>query len=408
LSDDPIVLGTYDESLARLLFHVPAPRIETTALDDAHGRYLGEHVIAARSQPPAAVSAMDGYAISGDELAPGACYTVVGISYPGAPYLGRISKYQAVRVTTGAWMPEGASRVLVDEIVADCQGELCLLREPGAKTHVRAAGSDFRLGTTLVMAGTRLTAPALMAAAAGHAATVRVFRRPVVRIIATGDELARGLATIEPDQTADSVSIGVSALATDWGGIVRDAVRCGDAAEALQCMLRSAVQTSDTVVVIGGASGSERDLARGAASSLGAETIFQGVAIKPGRPVWAARCDTHARSCLIIGLPGNPLAAFITARLFLAPVLAKMACGTAAGAVNWRSARLLTPLEEGSGKEAFLAATTGPDGLRLLPSQESSSQGHLADLRALIRRAPSAPAGADVAYLDVEARLQPY
>ncbi|MCB8882998.1 molybdopterin molybdotransferase MoeA [Acidisoma cellulosilytica] len=405
---DPRGLASYQESLARLLSQVEALGSTSSLLQDAHGRYLAADIVARRDQPLAAVSAMDGYAVCSLEVAPDAQYRIVGASYPGSPFLCDLSPTEAVRVTTGAWMPRDARRVLVDEIAIRDGDNLRLLRLPTTKTHVREAAHDFRSGAILATAGTRLTAPALMAAAAGEQATVQVIRQPAVTIIVTGDELAPDLTGVGPYQTVDSASIGVAALSRDWGGVVKEIVRCGDVVEDLQECLRSALHESDIVVIIGGASGSERDFARRAAAGVGVKMIFEGVAIKPGRPTWAARYGSGDRPCLVIGLPGNPFAALAAARLFLSPMIAKAACGTADDALQWRSGSIRDAMAQGIETETFLGATLGPDGLNLLSSQDSSSQGGLAALHALILRpvkAPGCAAGSTAPYLQVTARL---
>jgi molybdopterin molybdotransferase len=172
--------------------------------------------------------------------------------------------------------------------------------------------------------------------------------------------------------------------------------------------LRSALHESDIVVIVGGASGSERDFARRAAARVGVEMIFEGVAIKPGRPTWAARYGLGDRQCLVIGLPGNPFAALAAARLFLSPMIAKASCGTADDALQWRSGPVRDAMAQGIENEMLLGATFGPDGLHLLSSQDSSSQGGLAALHALILRpvkAPGCAAGSSALYLQVTARL---
>lgn len=391
----------YDQALAALLSHAAPLGAETVRLDDADGRRLARPIIAPRDRPTAPLSAMDGYAVrdwvpsaSDDRL------RLIGASYPGAPFEGALRRGETVRVTTGATLPIGADRVIVDELVRVDAGRVGLAACLGRKPHIRPAGSDFRAGDSLVSSGTLLTAPTLMAAAAAEADRVSVVRRPRVAIISTGNELAAPGAPAPAHSVPDSVSPGVAALTRQWGGEVVEKRRAGDAAGALAAVFGQVCRSCDLVVVIGGASGSERDQARTSVFAHGFTPICQGVALKPGRPAWAAQGPEG----LVIGLPGNPFAAFVAARLLLAPVIAQMAGGDFASALPWREAPLLEPLGPGTQSEQILAADLTPDGLRVHRVQDSSAHRSLAMLSALVRRPVHCPASEafDVAiYLDV-------
>jgi molybdopterin molybdotransferase len=217
---------------------------------------------------------------------------------------------------------------------------------------------------------------------------VRVYAAPRVSILSTGDELAEpGQAAARAGAIPDSVSFGVSGLARAWGGQLARRRRTGDRLVELLAAAREAVETSDIVVVTGGASVGERDHARAMFQPLGLELVFSEVAMKPGKPVWVGQVG----DVVIVGLPGNPSAAMTTARLFLAPLLAAGAGGEAVEAWRWRTAPLAAPLEACGDREAFPRATEGLDGVRPLSSQDSSSQKGLAATDLLIRRRPGAP-----------------
>jgi molybdopterin molybdotransferase len=279
--------------------------------------------------------------------------------------------------------------VVVQEVVVR-EGFEALFRKPACgRRHVRAAGSDFAPGEVLLDAGARLTPGALVAAAGADLGEVTVFARPRVAVLATGDELAEpGQASERAGAAPDSVSLGVAAMTPLWGGRVVARARLGDALKTLREAAAKAVASADVVVVTGGASGGERDYARAMFQPLGLELVFNGVAMKPGKPVWMGRVGRTT----IVGLPGNPSAAMITARLFLAPVLARLAGRPASDAWQWRLQRLAGALGESGERECFLKASARPEGVRPLLGQDSSGQKDLAAADLLIRRRPGARA----------------
>jgi molybdopterin molybdotransferase len=385
--------------VARLLAAATVLEPEEIPLEAAAGRVLAAPVIAPRNRPARDLSAMDGYAIAGSAPAPGAELPVIGWAWAGKPFAGRLAAGEAVRITTGAPMPSGAERVIVDEAVR-VEGSLVRVTRPsGEKRHVRPVGSDFRAGDVLAAAAARLTPPALMASAAAEASRVIVRREPRLAILAVGDELARD-ERCGDDAIPDSASPGIGALAQAWGGRVVGRRRCGDDANDLATAVGEFLQGCDALVVIGGASGSERDLTRAAAGEAGAGPLFAGVSIKPGKPAWAA--STGAR--LVIGLPGNPVAALVAARLLLVPTLVKMAGGDPSAALAWRKAPTTAKLGATGERETLIPAETAGRGVTPLDRQESASHAQLARLTALIRRraaSAGAVAGEIVDYLDL-------
>jgi molybdopterin molybdotransferase len=229
----------------------------------------------------------------------------------------------------------------------------------------------------------------MVAAAAADADEVCVYALPRVSIISTGDELVEpGQAGARAGAIPDSVSFGVAGLVLAWGGRVAGRRRVADRLGDLVAAAREAVQTSDIVVVTGGASVGERDHAKAMFEPLGLELVFAKVAMKPGKPVWLGRVG----EVVVLGLPGNPSAAMTTARLFLAPLLAAARGGDVRDAWSWRTAPLTAPLERCGDRECFHRGRADLDGVNPACSQDSSSQKSLAAADLLIRRRPDARA----------------
>lgn len=365
---------------------------ETVALCDARGRVLATPVLASRASPSAAVSAMDGYAIrEGDLAVTPARLAVMGESFAGAGFVGPLPTGGCVRIFTGAPLPDGADRVVIQEDVRRDGNFAAFDRPFCGRRHIRLAGSDFQAGDLLVPSGRRLNAQRLVAAAAANLATLDVFRQPRVAILATGDELAApGTPGLRPDAIPESVSFGVAALAEDWGARIASRRLCGDDLSNLQAAATVAVAEADVVVVTGGASVGERDFAREMFTPLGLELLFSKVAIKPGKPVWVGR----AGGAIIVGLPGNPTSALVTARLFLAPLLAGLGGRNPRKAWAWRSMTLVGSMEREGDRETFHRARVDQGGVSLTDDQDSSAQRALAASDLLVRRRPGAPAAA--------------
>jgi molybdopterin molybdotransferase len=395
------VIG-FDEA-AILVAGIAGPLgVESVALADARGRVLAEPVLADRASPSCDVSAMDGYAVREADLAilP-ASLPVVGESFAGAGFSGALSPGACLRIFTGAPLPTGADRVIIQEEVRLDDGLATFSQPPGDRRHLRLTGSDFEAGDLLVPAGRRLTAQRIVAAAAANLGKLQVFRRPAVAILATGDELAEpGSSPLGDDAIPESVSFGVAALAEDWGARVVSRRRCGDDLAALQAAAAAAVEQADVVVVTGGASVGERDFAREMFAPLGLELLFSKVDIKPGKPVWMGR----AGGAVIVGLPGNPTSALVTARLFLAPLLAGLSGRNPREAWAWRSLALGGPMGREGDRETFHRARCDRRGVILADDQDSSAQRALAASDLLIRRRsgePAAEAGDRVEVLDL-------
>jgi molybdopterin molybdotransferase len=243
-----------------------------------------------------------------------------------------------------------------------------------------------RRGDELVPVGRLLGARFIVAAAAGDVAAVTVFRTPRVALLATGDELARpGEARLRPGAVPDSLSDGLAAFAAEWGARVVHRARVPDDLDLLRPTAAAALAAADLVVVTGGASVGERDFARQMFGDA-LDFVFAKVAMKPGKPVWLAT----AGGTILLGLPGNPTSALVTARLFLAPLLAGLGGRDLRSALTWRQAPLAEPLGPTGPRETFSRGRIEAGAVRLLPNQDSGAQRTLADADLLVRRRPDA------------------
>jgi molybdopterin molybdotransferase len=374
----------FDTALALILNEARPLPCETVALDAAADRVLAADLRARGDAPRAAVSAMDGYAVRDADLATlPTRLPIAAVAFAGRADVPVLPPASCARVFTGGPVPHGADRVVVQEIVGR-DGDLALFEvPPGPATHIRAAGSDFRAGDTLLPAGTLLGFRAMVAAAAADVADLSVVRRPRIVILGTGDELAEpGQALETPGSIPESVSFGVAALVRQCGGEVVERRRLTDTPVTLEAAARLALSEADLVVVTGGASVGEKDYARSMFAPFGLELIFSKVAIKPGKPVWFGRAD----GTLILGLPGNPTSALVTARLFMAPLVAGLTGRDPAALLGWRDMTLTAPLTSCGDRETFERGHLVGGGVAGLAVQDSATQMALATADVLIRR----------------------
>jgi len=355
---------------------------ETIFLHHAAGRMLAAPVHAAFESPRATVSTMDGFAVREGDARIGAVFQIIGVSAAGASFGGRVGAGQAVRIFTGAALPDGADRVVIQEVVTAEDAAATIVEAPGAMRFVRVAGSDFATGETVVAAGTRLTPGALVAAAGAGAVEVSVTRRPRVITIATGDELRAIGADLEtPDHLPDSIGPGLDAMLDALGAEVLGHHLLGDDLPALEAAAASAVAVADLVVVTGGASVGARDSAKAMFAPLGIELLFTKVAIKPGKPVWFGRVG----ATLVMGLPGNPSSAMVTARLLLAPLVAGLLGQRSPAPLEWIDLPLAAPLPATDDRETFFRAMLVDGRLMPLANQDSGGQRALAEAGWLVR-----------------------
>jgi molybdopterin molybdotransferase len=360
---------------------------ETVSLAGCAGRILAAPVIAQIDSPRSDVSAMDGYAVREDDVANlPASLKVAGESFAGAGWSGSVAPGTCARVFTGAPVPPGADRVIIQEDV-DREDDLAIIsRTLGSALHIRRRGSDFRAGDELLAAGRLLDPRAVVAAAAADVAALQVYRRPRLTILSTGDELAEpGAARDRADAIPESVSFGVAALARQWGAECIGRSRLEDDLPPMQRAARAAVEQSDLVVVTGGASVGEKDFAKTMFEPLGLDLVFAKVSIKPGKPVWLGRVGEK----LVMGLPGNPTSALVTARLLLAPLIAGLSGGPIA--IGWRMLPLTSSLSGCGARETFHRARFIDGRAEILSFQDSSAQKTLAEADLLVRQRADSP-----------------
>ena len=305
----------------RLVLRAVAPLdSEIVALNDALGRVLSQDVTAAGNVPPFPCSAMDGYAVTAGEA--GRTLTVVGESRAGTPSSHRLADGEAIRISTGAAVPAGATAVIPQEnVIANGTAiETAAPVSPGE--HLRGAGEDMREGTVVLRAGTPLEPVALGAAAAAGVGAVTVARQPRVSVLCTGDELRAPGEPLGPGEIHNSNAPMLTGLARRLGAITAPARRLADDREATTAGIGAALQESDVVILSGGVSVGPHDHVKPALDGLGVAEVFWSVSLQPGKPTWFG--VPPAGDPLVFGLPGNPVSAVVTFSLFVAPALAAL------------------------------------------------------------------------------------
>lgn len=381
---------SFDEAVELVRSSARPIGTERVGPEAAAGRVLASAVIARIASPRSAVSAMDGYAVRDADLHEfPASLKVIGESFAGAGMNREIGAGECARIFTGAPVPRGADRIVIQEIVRRVGGIAIIAEHPGSGRHIRQGGGDFAEGEELLPAGRLLDPRAIIAAAAADISELEVCLRPRVRILSTGDELAEpGTAAGAKDAIPESVSFGIAALSRDWGAEVIGRTRLRDDLTAMEKAAAQALRDADVVVVTGGASVGEKDFAKAMFEPAGLDLIFSKVSIKPGKPVWLGR----AGEALVMGLPGNPTSALVTARLLLAPLLCGLTGRDIGEALRWRRPPLAAPLDECGARETFHRARWEGDAVAIFSNQDSSAQKVLAQADVLVRQRASAPA----------------
>lgn len=307
-------------ALKALLDSVPATTpAETVPLARATDRILAAPVTALRTQPPFANSAMDGYAARAEDLRPATQLRVIGESAAGRAFAGTVSPGEAVRIFTGAPMPEGADTILMQENADGVGSATITVREGAAKGRfVRPAGLDFSQGDVLLPAGRRLDSAALGLAAAGGHPTLPVRRKPLVAILATGDELVLPGETVGPDQIVASNSFSLAAIVEQAGGTVLDLGIARDNHPDLAAKIeRAKAVDADVLITLGGASVGTHDLVQEALKAQGMDLGFWKIAMRPGKPMMMGRLGRM----VALGLPGNPVSSIVCGHLFVSPLI---------------------------------------------------------------------------------------
>jgi molybdopterin molybdotransferase len=388
-----IRMATVEQALALIAEHgrAAATGVETVPLASAERRRLAEAVIAQVSQPPADVSAMDGYAVDASDANVGATLNLAGESRAGRPFTGAIRPGEAVRVFTGAYIPKGADHVVIQEDTK-ADGATITITAPQDDGHsIRREGLDFVKGAELVPAGQVMTEGAISLAAASNAAKLVVRKSPRIGVLANGDELVMPGTALAPGQVVNSVQPALMALVRRWGATPVD---LGVAHDTEEDVRRRIAQPCDVIVSIGGASVGDYDVARPAFAAEGFEPVFEKVAVKPGKPTWFSRSPDR----LVLGLPGNPAAAMVTSQLFLRPLIEAMMLAPPAPASTQR-AITRNDLPKTGNRVEFLRAilTLNEDGratVAAAENQDSSLLSPFLTANALIRRPANAAAAA--------------
>lgn len=390
-------LLSVDDALIRVLAGATRLGEEEIMLAAGRRRTLSRDLAAKRTQPPVDVSAMDGYALRTCDLAAGPL-RVVGQSAAGDGYGLPLNPGEAVRIFTGAPVPVGVDGILLQEDADAVDGVVSA--RPGAApgAHIRTAGLDFREGDAVLFAGTRLGPAELALAAAMNHARIPVARRPRVAIIASGDELVPPGSTPGPSQIISCNNVAVAAIAEDAGAEVLDlGIFRDDLAELERGVGLARGAGADVIVTLGGASVGDRDLLRPALARQGMALDFWKIAMRPGKPLISGRLgEAH-----ILGLPGNPVASFVCALVFLAPLVRALQGDPDAGADQTETAVAAVDLPANKGRRDYMRARLSKDSDgRLLatpqPMQDLSLLTELARSPALLIREPGAaplPAG---------------
>lgn len=391
-----MALMTVEEATGLVIAGAAALGVEEVPVSAAAGRVLARDLIASRTQPPADMSAMDGYAVRGADIAQTpARFSVIGESAAGRPFAGRVGPGEAVRIFTGAVVPEGADTVVIQENTSRDGDVVTTLQPTAALRNVRLKGCDFSAGTAGLGAGRRLTGRDIMLAAAMDHARLPVARRPRVALIQTGDELVLpGEGTGADSEIVVSNAFGLAALARRAGAEVTDLGLVKDDLAAIRAVVARALSGEfDLLVSSGGASVGDHDLMAPALRAEGVDLSVHKIALRPGKPLmFGDRAGVR-----VLGLPGNPVSSHVCALTFLAPLLRAMQ-GDLAPGPQTAPARLAVDVPANDVRRDFMRArmARAADGavhVTPFPSQDSAMLSVLAAADCLLIRPPFAPAG---------------
>jgi molybdopterin molybdotransferase len=368
---------------------------ETIPLADAHNRRLANGLAARRTQPPAPLSAMDGYAVrrADIETVP-ATLKLIGTSAAGHGFRGTVGTGETVRIFTGAPLPDGADTIVIQEDTDTSGNAITMKESEPLGRHVRAAGLDFKTGDVLLEAGRRLGPAELALAAAMNHSHVEVARKPLVAILATGDELVAPGQEPGPDQIVASNNFAVAAYVERAGGKVLDLGIAPDNFPAIEGAIRRArEEKADILVTLGGASVGDHDLVQDALKNEGMDLGFWRIAMRPGKPLMHGVIGDMR----VLGLPGNPVSAIVCAILFLVPLVRALTGDPDAGADPSIPATLGEDMRENDTRQDYVRSRVAglSEGLPVatpFSRQDSSMLGTLAQSQGLIIRPPFAPA----------------
>lgn len=388
-----------------LALATPVLPLERVALDELDGRVLAEDIVARADSPAFDYSSMDGYAVCSTDPAGRATpprLPVVGESKTGS-VPSRLAAGSAMRIFTGAALPEGADAVMMQENVTRDGDAAVFAAWPRAGQFVRRRGEDLRTGAAAIAKGTRLRPAHLALAASLDAAELAVAKRPVVAILATGDELRKPGTEPKPGTIAESNTVALRAMAQRAGAVARALPFVPDDRTATERAFATALEEADVVVTIGGVSVGDHDLVRPALEAVGVTLDFWRVAIKPGKPLAVGRfARPGRREAIVLGLPGNPASAMVTFALFGVPLLRALQ-GDVSPSPRRLRARLSRAHSREPGRLEFARATLAYEAGQLtvtpLGNQASGAATAMARCDALAlfpAESSSLPEGADV------------
>ncbi len=390
-----------EDALRRLFDLCQLMPSETIALRRSARRVLTASVTARLTQPPFAASAMDGYAIRDADHQSGMVLRVVGEAAAGRGFAGSVGRGEAARIFTGAPVPEGAERVVLQEDVTREGDRITLGEKLESGANIRAAGQDFRQGDR-IDAPRRLRPADLGLFAAMNVAEVSVARRPVVALIATGDELVMPGEEPGPDQIVASNNFALAAMAEAEGAEVRMLPIARDTEASLRHTLSLAAD-ADLIVTIGGASVGDHDIVGKVAGEMGLERAFWKIAMRPGKPLMAGKFG----GSVLLGLPGNPVSAIVCGHLFMLPMIRAMQ-GLVPGAAPRERGILAADIAPNGPREHYMRAkldrSDGAVSVRPFDRQDSALLSILTKADALLVRPPldgARPAGAAVDYIAI-------
>jgi molybdopterin molybdotransferase len=390
-----VALLSVADALAAVLAQAQPLPSEQVPLAQAVGRVLTADLAALRTQPPDDVSAMDGYAVRAADVAAPAVLRVIGEVAAGRPFDRTVGPGKAARIFTGAVMPEGADTVVIQEVTSRDGDSVAVKRAESKGRNVRRRGYDFKQGDVLLKKGRRLTARGIALAGAMNHAEVPVHRRPRVAVFATGDELVEPGTAPAPGQIVHSNGIAVAAIARGEGADATDFGIVEDRLDAtIAAVRRARAAEVDVLVTSGGASVGDYDFVQQAFAAEGMALSFWKVALRPGRPLMHGRLGAMQ----VLGLPGNPVSAYVCAALFLVPLLRRLA-GRSDLTMPCEPAVLGAALDANDERADYMRATLDcrPDGTKIatpFPKQDSSLLTPLAYADCFLVREPFAPAAA--------------
>ena len=372
------------DAISALTQHRAAGADVLTPLSKALGGRLARDVLAKVTLPPRDASAMDGYAVRFSDVGKaGAQLTVIGEAPAGSPFGGAVGQGEAVRIFTGGAVPEGADHIVIQENASREGDILTTTTTNETRRHIRKAGIDFTKGETLIAAGTQLSPAHIALAAAANHDTLPIYKRPLIALIANGDELKEPGSPVQDGDVISSNAAGLGALIQSWGGEVMDMCIAKDSVAAITALIEAA-SAADIIVPIGGASVGDYDYMRTAFKEAGLELVFEKIAVRPGKPTWFGKLGEQR----VLGLPRNPASATVYAHLFL-----KILMNRADNIVTTK-AKLTQALSANGPRETFARGRTevSDDGIAKVtpfPRQDSSLMTPFAKANVLLRLPPN-------------------